>query len=101
MSETRTMQHYRERETAVFRAIPGMREILQAPPSQITKVEALYPDAAFALQTANGLFDHDRELSLITQRAYFSILNGESIPSVRYRYDRDMEQYVNRHMWDD
>lgn len=101
MNKTETTQDYRSRESRIFRTIPGMNELLKAPPSRIPEMEARYPDAAFALRTANSLFNHDRDLSIITQRAYFSILNGESIPNVRHRYDRDMDQYVKRHMWDD
>ena len=98
---TRTMQQLRDRESAVFRSIPGMTSLLRARPGELTEMEARYPDAAFALRTSNELFHHDRELSLITQRAYFSILEGESIASVRHRYNKEMDLYVQAHMWDD
>lgn len=96
-----TIQDLRSREQTVFPAIPGMRELMQAKTSEFSDLGAKYPDAAFALRTANELFHHDRELSLITQRAYFAILDGEPISSVRCRYDREMERYVSAHMWDD
>ena len=98
---TRTMQNLRARESAVFPTIPGMNHILKAHPDEISEMEGRYPDAAFALRTANELFHHDRELSLITQRAYFSILDGENIASVRHRYNKEMDLYVENHMWDD
>ena len=98
---TQTMQNLRARESAVFPTIPGMSRILGAQPDEISEVEGRYPDAAFALRTANELFHHDRELSLINQRAYFSILEGENIASVRHRYNKDMSIYVESHMWDD
>lgn len=98
---TRTMQQLRDRESAVFRTIPGMTSLLRARPGETDAVEARYPDAAFALRTANELFHHDRELSLITQRAYFSILDGENIASVRHRYNKEMDLYIQAHMWDD
>lgn len=101
MSTAHTLQQLRDREAKVFRSIPGMRELLQARPGKTGDIEAQYPDAAFALHTANDLFHHDRELSLITQRAYFSILNGENIASVRHRYSKEMDLYVEKHMWDD
>lgn len=47
------------------------------------------------------IFNHNRELSEITQKAYFSILNGENIASVRYAYDKATDEYWKRHMWDD
>ena len=98
---TATMQKLHARESAVFPTIPGMTSLIQAHPSQRSDLEARYPDAAFALRTANELFHHDRELSLINQRAYFSILEGENIASVRHRYNKDMSIYVESHMWDD
>ena len=98
---TPTKQKLFARESAVFPAIPGMTSLMKAHPSQRTALEARYPDAAFALRTANELFHHDRELSLINQRAYFSILEGENIASVRHRYNKDMSLYVENHMWDD
>ena len=73
MDTTHTMQHHREREQLVFNSIPGMKELLQAEPDKIEALEIRYPDAFFALQIANSLFNHNRELSIITQRAYFSI----------------------------
>lgn len=98
---TRTMQQLRTRQAQVFRSIPGMSRLLNARQEESDEMRWRYPDAAFALQTAEDLFHHDRELSLITQRAYFSILDGENIAAVRYRYDREMELYVQKHMWDD
>ena len=47
------------------------------------------------------IFNHNRELSEITQKAYFSILNGENIASVRFAYDKATDDYWKRHMWDD
>ena len=65
------------------------------------EVEAKYPDAVFAVVIASSLFNHNRELSEITQKAYFSILNGENIASVRFAYDKATDEYWKRHMWDD
>ena len=98
---TRTMQQLRQKESAVFSTIPGMNHLLHATPHELCEMEARYPDAAFALRTSNELFAHDRELSLITQRAWFSILEGENIASVRHRYNKEMDLYVQAHMWDD
>ena len=98
---TPTKQKLFARESAVFPAIPGMTHLMKAHPGERTALEARYPDAAFALRTATELFHHDRELSLINQRAYFSILEGDNIASVRHRYNKDMSAYVENHMWDD
>lgn len=96
-----TMQDLRFKEVAVFSTIPGMDELLQATPSEKAEVEAKYPDAVFAVVIASSLFNHNRELSEITQKAYFSILNGENIASVRFAYDKATDEYWKRHMWDD
>jgi len=101
MSKNITMQDLKAREITVFSSIPGMNELLQASPAQKAEVEAQYPDAVFAVVIASSLFNHNRELSEITQKAYFSILNGENIASVRFAYDKAMDDYWKRHMWDD
>lgn len=95
-----TMQYYLEKEQAVFSTIPGMDALLHADRSTITELEHRYPDAAFALMTADNLFAGDHEQNTIHQKAYAAILHGDSIPNVRFRYDRDMDAYVQRHMWD-
>ena len=101
MSKNITMQDLKDREITVFSTIPGMNELLQASPAQKAEVEAQYPDAVFAVVIASSLFNHNRELSEITQKAYFSILNGENISSVRFAYDKATDEYWKRHMWDD
>ena len=37
----------------------------------------------------------------IHQEAYFSILKGESLKNIRFRYEKEMDAYVREHMWDD
>lgn len=95
-----TMQHLQMKEQSVFSSIPGMPELLRARGREADALRAKYPEAAFALMTAENLFSGDRELCLIHQKAYFSILGGESIPNARFRYDREMDAYVHAHMWD-
>ena len=97
----RTISYYYEKARPVFDKIPGMSELLQADYKTYDAIASQYPDASFALMTANSLFNHDRELSQIQQTAFFSIVNGENISTVRFRYDRDMDAYVKRHNWDD
>ena len=101
MGRNISKQTLKAREMAVFGAIPGMNELLQASPARREEVEAQYPDAVFAVVIASSLFNHNRELSEIAQRAYFSILNGENISSVRFAYDKATDEYWKRHMWDD
>ena len=60
-----------------------------------------YPDAVFTLIAMNNLFHHDREFSEIHQEAFSSILDGEDISSVQFRYNRRMDAYLQAHLWDD
>lgn len=64
-------------------------------------METTCPDAIFALMVADNLLGRDREQCEINQKAYFSILKGENIADVRFRYDGAMHKYVERHLWDD
>ena len=95
-----TMRQLQIKEQAVFSAIPGMSELLHARGDKADALRVKYPDAAFALMAAENLFTGDREQNMIHQKAYFAILDGESIPNARFRYDREMDTYVERHMWD-
>jgi len=95
-----TMRQLQEAEAAAFSRIPGMGELLNATQETISDLEARFPDAAFARMISENLFTGDWEQNEIHQQAYFSILNGESISQARFRYDRDMEDYLKRHMWD-
>ena len=49
---------------------------------------------------ANNLFHHNREISEITQQAFFSIMDGMDIPSVRHQYDRRTDAYFQTHSRD-
>ena len=95
-----TMRQLQIKEQTVFSAIPGMSELLHARGDQADRLRGKYPDAAFALMAAENLFTGDREQNMIHQKAYFAILDGESIPNARFRYDREMDAYVEQHMWD-
>lgn len=101
MSNVWSCRDIKAQEYKIFSTIPGMNELLQASPSEKAELEAKYPDAVFAVVIASSLFNHNRELSEITQKAYFSILNGENIASVRFAYDKATDEYWKRHMWDD
>lgn len=90
-----------QQEEAIFSHIRGMELLRQAPPEKSAALRAQYPDAAFALMTADNLFTGDSEQCAIHQTAYFSILKGENIKSIRFRYEKEMDAYVQRHMWDD
>lgn len=96
-----TVPDFRKKEAAAFSKIRGMDLLLNAAPDSTDRLRSMYPDAAFALMTADNLFSGDREQCDIHQKAYFAILNGENMKSIRYRYEKEMEAYVQRHMWDD
>ena len=98
---THTMANYREKERIAYSAIPGMDKILSSSPAEREKLEEEYPDAVFALMVADNLLGQDREQCEINQSAYLSILKGEDIADVRFRYDSAVRKYVERHLWDD
>ena len=97
---THTMQSLMEKQKDVFSKIPGMELFRKASLAEYDTLAARYPDAAFALMISNNLFLGDREQNEIHQKAYLAILKGESISSVCFRYDYDLEAYLHRHMWD-
>lgn len=98
---THTMAYYREKERIAYSAIPGMDQILSSSPVEREKLEEKCPDAVFALMVADNLLGQDREQCEINQSAYLSILKGEDIADVRFRYDSAVRKYVERHLWDD
>ena len=93
-------QYYREKEKAVFSTIPGMDELLTADRSSFYELEKKFPDAAFVLRTVSNLFTGDHEQNTIHQKAYSAILNGGSIPDARFRFNKDIDANMERHMWD-
>lgn len=95
-----THQELLRRQETVFSSIPGIHALRHAAPECIPELKAKYPDAAFALMISDNLFLGDREQNEIHQKAYKAILNGESIPGVRFQYNYDLESYLTRHMWD-
>lgn len=101
LTTTYSRQTLRKQQREVYQKIPGMFELLHAASDTVDDVTSKYPDAAFALMVSDNLFCHNRELSEIHQRAFFAILNGESIANVRFRYEEDSRKYLSRHLWDD
>ena len=95
------LEYYRKKELDVFPTIPGMRELLTATEETLGEAEQKYPDAVFALMTANDILSGDRERNAITQQAYFEILQGKNISDIKRRHDRAMDRYLRQHMWDD
>lgn len=96
-----TISYYRGLEADAFSKIPGMTELRSCRTENRDELHEKYPDAVFAAMLADSLLTGDRELSAINQKAYLSILKGENIADVRFRYDRETDTYWKRHMWDD
>ena len=96
----RTWQELLQQQEAAFRHIPGMNALRHAGPGHVPELKEKYPDAAFALMISDNLFVGDQEQNEIHQKAYTAILNGESITGVRFKYDCDLESYLQKHMWD-
>ena len=94
-------EFYRQREYATLHRIPGVYELIHSNADQRQILEKKYPDASFALFIVSNLFFQDRELTNIHMSAYTDILNGERIADIHFRYERDMKDYMERHLWDD
>lgn len=94
-------EFFRQREYAALHRIPGIYELIHSSADQRPMLEKKYPDAGFALHIVSNLFFHDRELTSIHMNAYTDILNGENVADIRFRYERDMKNYMERHLWDD
>ena len=94
-------EFYRQREYAALHRIPGVYELVHSNADNRPALEKKYPDAVFALFVVSNLFFHDRELTNIHMSAYTDILNGERIADIRFRYEKAMKQYTERHLWDD
>lgn len=62
--------YYFEKVQSVFSAIPGMSELRCAEVDAYEQLSCQYPDATFALMTANNLFQYDREFSEIYQQVF-------------------------------
>ena len=93
-------KYLQEKEAAVLHTIPGVDLLLAAYSDERCELEKKYPDAAFVLQIVSDLFFPDRELAAIHMDAYSAILNGKNIPDIRFQYQREMDAYHRRHLWD-
>ena len=100
-SPVHSLQYYLDQARPVLLKIPGMQSVLSADEQAYDDAAAKYPDAVFALMTMNNLFHHDREFSEIHQQAFFSIVEGADIASVRCCYEKRMDSYWEKHLWDD
>lgn len=97
---THTLEDYIALAMPALTEIPGFSALAKADGQDYDALAAEYPDAVFALMIANNLFHHNREISEITQQAFFSIMNGVDIPFVRLQYDRRTDAYFQTHSWD-
>lgn len=96
-----TLREYLNHSLPALMEIPGFSQLMDADDAHYDALAKAYPDAVFAILTMNNLFHHDQEFSAIHQQAFSAIVEGESIPSVRYRYNRSMDAYLRNHLWDD
>ena len=97
---THTLEDYIAQAMPALTEIPGFTALAKADGQDYDALASKYPDAVFALMIANNLFQHNREISEITQQAFFSIMDGMDIPSVRRQYDRSTDAYFQTHSWD-
>lgn len=93
-TQAHTIQEYLDQATPMLMEIPGLPELLRADGDSYDRLAEKYPDAVFTLIAMNNLFHHDREFSEIYQEAFASILDGENIPSMQFRYSHRMDAYT-------
>ena len=98
---TSAIRYYTDRERVAYQKISGMNEVLRAKPADIEKVSEKYPDAVFAIMIHDELVCGIRGVRNIVQKAHASILDGEKIGNVRFRYTKEMDEYFREHSWDD
>lgn len=96
-----TLREYLTQALPALMEIPGFTQLMDAEGERYDALAQAYPDAVFAIMAMNNLFHHDREFSEIHQKAFSSIIEGEEIASVRFRYNRSMDAYLQAHLWDD
>ena len=95
------IRYYTDRERIAYQKISGVNEVLCATPANIEIVNAKYPDAVFAIMIHDEMFCGISGVQNIVQKAHTAILDGESIVNVRFRYDKEMDEYFREHKWDD
>lgn len=91
-------EFFRQKVYVALHRIPGVYEMIHSNADQQAMLEKKYPDAAFTMYIVSNLFFHDRDLTSIT---YTDILNGERIEDIRFRYERDVKNYMELHFLDD
>jgi len=95
------IRYYTDRERAAYQKISGMNELLTAKPADRENVSAKYPDAAFAIMIHDEMVCGIEGIRNIVQRAHTSIMEGENIENIRFRYTKEMDEYFRVHTWDD
>ena len=95
------IRYYTDRERVAYQKISGMNEVLGAKPSDMEKVSAKYPDAVFAIMIHDEMVCGIEGIRNIVQRAHTSIMEGENIENIRFRYTKEMDEYFRAHSWDD
>ena len=95
------IRYYTDRERVVYQKISGVNEVLSAKPADRENVSAKYPDAVFAIMIHDEMVCGIEGIRNIVQKAHTSIMDGENIENIRFRYTKEMDEYFREHTWDD
>ena len=95
------IRYYTDSERVAYQKISGMNEVLSAKPADRETVSAKFPDAVFAIMIHDEMVCGIEGIRNIVQKAYTSIMNGENIENIRFRYTKEMDEYFREHSWDD
>ena len=95
------IRYYTDRERVAYQKISGMNEVLTAKPVDMEAVSAKYPDAGFALMIHDEVVCGIEGIRNIVQKAHAAIMDGENMDNIRFRYTKEMDEYFQKHTWDD
>lgn len=95
------IRFYTDQERAAYQKISGMNEILRAKPADLERLSEKHPDAIFAIMIHDEMVCRIQGIRNIVRRAHTAIMDGENMENIRFRYDREMDEYFQEHAWDD
>ena len=95
------IRFYTDQERVAYQKISGMNEVLNANPDDFEHVSTKHPDAIFAIMIHDEMVCSIQGIRNIVRRAHASIMDGENMDNIRFRYFKEMDDYFREHSWDD
>ena len=98
---TTAIRFYTDQEKRAYEKISGMSEVLSAKPTELENLSEKHPDAIFAIMIHDEMVCSIQGIRNIVRRAHASIMDGENMENIRFRYSKEMDDYFREHSWDD